>query len=184
MVHTITAVELDQLNDRIVYMMMTGQDPQNLQIRADQMEDQIRERRRRHHIGVLRHDYVRGVRRSMILEDAKYIAKVLASSRSALQVTFAGEDGHGDGVTRGFYVATAEAVQSRRVNSGCMQRLPANSLTFEHGATTALGSSSELMRLLRPGDSLFVIRSNMNDSNNEDVDDDEIGGRKVRPRRQ
>ena len=101
------------------------------------------------------------------------ISPVLASSRSALQVTFAGEDGHGDGVTRGFYVATAEAVQSRRVNSGCMQRLPANSLTFEHGATTALGSSSELMRLLRPGDSLFVIRSNMNDSNNEDVDDDE-----------
>ena len=38
-------------------------------------------------------------------------------------MSFAGETGHGDGVTRGFYVAVAEAAQSRRLNVGMVKVL-------------------------------------------------------------
>jgi predicted RNA-binding protein with TRAM domain len=53
----------------------------------------------------------------------RYVGRVLAGSRSQLQVSFAGETGHGDGVTRGFYVAVAEAAQSRRLNVGMVKVL-------------------------------------------------------------
>ena len=88
-------------------MYMTGVDPQGLQAQADSIEDRIRDRRRRHHLGVLRHDYVRGVRRPFVLEDAKYLMRVLCGSKAALQVAFAGESGHGDGVTRSPHTARA-----------------------------------------------------------------------------
>ena len=65
-----------------------------------------------------------------------FIAKVLAGSRAALQVSFAAESGHGDGVTRGFYVAVAEALQERRLNAG-MARIP-GLLALTPGSATAV----------------------------------------------
>ena len=69
------------------------------------------------------------------------MAKVLARSRAALQVTFAQESGHGDGVTRGFYVAVAEASQSRRLNVG-MLKLPPHALQLVRGSATATATIS------------------------------------------
>jgi len=152
---------LTQLNERMVAMWMTGQDPQGLQVEADQIEDRIRDRRRRYHIGVLKHDYVNGVRRhpeALLISDAQYIASVLAGSRAALQVTFAGEDGHGGGVTRGFYVAVSEELQSRQFNkSAATSGLdPLPPLAVETGSTEIYGPS-DLELLVRAGD-LIVVR--------------------------
>lgn len=144
--------ELTQLNERVIAMYMTGQDPQRLQAQADQIEDLIRQRRR-NHIGVLKHDYVRGVRRAAVLSDARSIIASLSSSRSALQVTFDGETGHGDGVTRGFYVAVAEQLQNRAVNYG-MDKLPPQALAVARDGGTLL--DAEATRLIRVGDSIVV----------------------------
>lgn len=57
---------LNALNERVVSAYMTGKDPQRLQVQADGIEDRIRDRRLRYHLGVPRHDYVRGVRRAQV----------------------------------------------------------------------------------------------------------------------
>jgi hypothetical protein len=62
---------LTTLNEQVIAMYMTGQEPTALQAKADSIEDRIRGRRLRHHLGVPRHDYVNGVRRASVLEDAK-----------------------------------------------------------------------------------------------------------------
>ena len=94
-------------------------------------------------------------------------------------MTFAQESGHGEGVTRGFYVAVAEASQSRRLNVG-MLKLPPHTLQLVRGSATATAAISissgagatpgasgstealppgaaDALRSLRQGDSLFVV---------------------------
>lgn len=77
-----------------------------------EVEDEVDRER----IGTLKSDIVK-VPRENILSSAEKLMVHHASSKTALEVQFSGEDGFGSGVTQNFYCAVAVALQLRSVNS-------------------------------------------------------------------